>query len=228
MNKLLLLHGALGASEQFLPIKEALKEQYELHSIDFYGHGTSAFSSAGFAIPVFAKQVIEYLDKNNMASINIFGYSMGGYVALYLAKHYPLRVNKIMTLATKFVWTPEIAASETKMLNPELIESKVPDFAQQLKARHGEHKWKELLQHTAEMMVDMGNNAVLNSKDYSTIEQAVLLGLGDRDKMVSLQESQEVFKSLKNSGFYILPYTKHPLESVDTKRLSTEIIRFVQ
>lgn len=228
MNKLILLHGALGASEQFIHLKNTLEKNYEIHILDFYGHGQQDFFSSEFSIPVFAKQTIEYLDKNKIDRIHIFGYSMGGYVALYLAKHYPERVLKIMTLATKFNWTPESAAAETKMLNPEIIEAKVPDFAKQLKERHGGEKWKKLLQHTAEMMMNMGNKNTLSIDEFKSIEHTVLIGLGDRDKMVSFEESHKVFQLIKNSGFYVLPHTKHPFESVDTKRLATKITSFIQ
>ncbi len=51
---------------------------------------------------------------------------MGGYVALYLAKHHLQLVHKIFTLATKFHWDETVAANENKRLQPEGIEEKVP------------------------------------------------------------------------------------------------------
>ena len=47
------------------------------------------------------------------------GHSMGGYVALKLALKRPELVDRIITLGTKFNWTPEVAAKEVKMLNPD-------------------------------------------------------------------------------------------------------------
>ncbi len=225
----LLLHGALGSAGQFTLLKERLSyQEVPVHTLSFAGHGLLNEDIAVFSIPLFARQVISYLDANNLATVNIFGYSMGGYVALYVARHYPKRIQKIMTLATKFHWTPEIAVGETKMLNPDLIEHKVPEFAQQLKKLHGEQHWKTLLKKTADMMISLGHAPALQTEDFTKIEQAVLIGLGDSDKMVSLEESMNVYKSLKNSGFYMMPHTKHPIESVDTKRLAFEIASFMQ
>ena len=47
------------------------------------------------------EDAIELLQQNNMEQANIFGYSMGGYVGMYLAKHHPGKNNRLITLATK-------------------------------------------------------------------------------------------------------------------------------
>jgi hypothetical protein len=57
---------------------------------------------------------------------------MGGYVALYLASANENLLDKIANLGTKFDWNPETALKESKMLNVEQIEIKVPKFAEVL------------------------------------------------------------------------------------------------
>src|SRR5690349_7993403 len=107
MNSLLILHGALGAAFQLDPIKSFVQNQYkEVHFLNFSGHGGAAFQSE-FGIEQFAKDTLKYLDDNRLKEVDIFGYSMGGYVALWLAKQYPERVGKIITLGTKFDWSVE-------------------------------------------------------------------------------------------------------------------------
>ena len=44
--------------------------------------------------------------------------------------------------------------------------------------------------------------------------------LGDRDKMVSLDETVAVYKSLPNAEMCVLPNTPHPLEQADTGLLT--------
>ncbi|MFL5753823.1 MAG: alpha/beta fold hydrolase, partial [Bacteroidia bacterium] len=188
MEKLLLLHGALGSKEQFKELSLLLGEKYEIHSLDFYGHGQVGFAEE-FSIASFARQVSLYLLENSIQSINIFGYSMGGYVGLYLARHYPGVVRKVMTLATKFSWSPEEAQNEAGILNADLLESKSPSFVLEQKERHGEYKWKQLLNETAAMMIGLGAKNALTKKDLSEINSPVLIGAGDRDKMVGLEES---------------------------------------
>ena len=108
-NSILLLHGALGSEVQFTELKKALSESFDVHTLTFEGHGGRA-SNRPFSMGGFVENVVDYLDKNGLDSVNIFGYSMGGYVALMLAKEHPNRVNKIMTLGTKFAWNPEFSA----------------------------------------------------------------------------------------------------------------------
>ncbi len=138
---LLLLHGAIGAKNQLIPLSEKLSDNFIVHTINFAGHGGEPMPEY-FSIEGFAKDVLNYLNKNNINRVTIFGYSMGGYIALYVAKHHPEKVNKIFTFATKFLWTPEIAQKEAKMLDPIKIEDKIPSFAQILAQRHSPNDWK--------------------------------------------------------------------------------------
>ncbi len=222
MEQLLLLHGAIGAKDQLEPLKQQLSSQFIVHSINLSGHGSEALPEY-FSIEQFAKDVIAFLDKHAIPTINIFGYSMGGYVALFLAKNYPDRVKKVMTLATKFLWTPEIAQQEVKMLNPQVIAEKLPAFAKTLESRHQPNDWKEVLQKTAAMMLKLGELNTLSLTDYPSIEQPVLITIGDKDSMVTLEETIAVYRQLKNAEFMVFPNTQHPIEKVDVNRLSVEI-----
>lgn len=227
MNKLLLLHGALGARTQFEKLSHLLKESFDVHSINFTGHGGSVIPTEPFSIQMFAGDIINWLDENNIGKINIFGYSMGGYAAMYLAKHHPEKVNKIFTLATKFEWSEEISAREVKMLDAAKIKEKVPQFAKELRSRHSPQNWETVLGKTSEMMINLGKKNELTFDDISTIECCIQIGIGDRDKMVSLEESIAAYRSLKNGELQVLPNTPHPLEQVDAERLNYEIKSFL-
>ena len=222
MKKILFLHGAIGAKSQFDGLIKLLQNDYEIHTLNFSGHGGLELPVT-FSIEVFANDVLSYLDKNNIEQIDIFGYSMGGYVALYLAKNYPNKIGKIFTLASKFEWNEEIALKESKMLNPEKISDKIPAFAEILNQRHIPQDWKIVLNKTAEMMIEMGKNNPLNLEDYMDINHDIRISIGDNDNMVSLQETIEVYKTLPNSSFLVMPNTQHPIEKIDNNRLVFEL-----
>ena len=145
---LLLLHGAIGSKQQLQELADILEDKYIVHTISFSAHGGTHISEEPFSIELFAEEVLNYLQENNIAQTTVFGYSMGGYVALYLAKYYPQKINKVITLATKFYWDEEIAAREIKMLDADLIQKKLPAFAQQLQQRHAPQDWKIVLEKT--------------------------------------------------------------------------------
>src|SRR3712207_9473087 len=78
---LLLLHGAIGASDQFAPLLPLLNPAFDLHALDFEGHGASPLQGHPFTIERFAANVLDYLEQHRIERTHVFGYSMGGYVA---------------------------------------------------------------------------------------------------------------------------------------------------
>ncbi len=227
MEHLLLLHGAIGAKDQLQPLAEQLAGKYKVHTIDFAGHGGSTIPEKIFSIPFFATQVLTFLEENNIDSTNVFGYSMGGYVAIYLAKNNPSKIIKCITLATKYYWDENVAAKETKKLDPAIIQQKIPAFAAQLKQRHAPQDWEMVLKKTAELLKNLGKNNALQLQDYAEINKPVLLLIGDRDKMITLEETLAVFNQLPNAEMAMLPGTPHPIEQVDISMLTFLINKFL-
>ena len=216
---LLLLHGAIGSSAQFTSLLQALSGKYKLHILDFTGHGTSVLYNGEFSIQLFTNDVAAYMDANNLSKVVIFGYSMGGFVALNFALTYPERVIKIITLATKFRWDEETAAKEVKMLDPEKIILKLPAFAESLRIRHVYNTWQQVLYKTGKMMIELGKNNPLANQYRKMINVPVMLLLGDRDTMVTLDETVEMFTLLPNARLGVLPGTAHPIEKIDLQLL---------
>jgi pimeloyl-ACP methyl ester carboxylesterase len=225
MQHILLLHGALGSRQQLDSLAKALGKYYTVHQLNFSGHGDAAMPHQ-FSITIFANDVLTYLASNKIEKTHIFGYSMGGYVALYIALHYPEKVSGVFTLATKFAWTPAFAANEVKQLQPGKITEKVPAFAQHLEQIHQPNQWKEVVEKTAVMMQDLGNNPALNMQELTKIKCAVQVAVGDKDAMVTLEETVEVFKHLPDVRLQVMPNTKHPIEKVNANYLAEDVYRF--
>lgn len=239
MKHLLILHGAIGSQKQFLDLTKLLTDkqnpnffEHKIHLLDFSGHGGKKFENH-FNINQFTNEVADYIVANNISELDIFGYSMGGYVAINLAlkisnnqEKHNFKINKIFTLATKFEWSEAIAAKEIKMLDADKILEKIPQFAQELQNRHYPNDWKEVLAKTANMMIEMGKNSPLKLEELNQIQTEIRIAIGDSDKMVSLQETIDVFNNLPNSSLLILPNTTHPIEKVNLERLTYEFRQF--
>jgi pimeloyl-ACP methyl ester carboxylesterase len=226
MENIILLHGALGAANMLQSLKHALSSDYKVYTVNFTGHGSKALPDAPFSIAMFTQDVLNLMDQEELEQAHIFGYSMGGYVGLYLAHLYPQRIKSVFTVATKFDWSQEVAAHETRMLNPEKIKEKVPHFAATLADRHAPQPWEDIMLKTAEMMLQLGQKPLLTPKVLATIKQPVQVAVGDRDNMVTIQETTEVFIQLPNASLLVLPHTQHPLETIKTERLQYEINTF--
>ena len=225
-TNLILTHGAIGSSSQFIELKNALSDTFNVFVFDFEGHGNEAFQHRPFKIENFSDNLESVIVKNRLQPADIFGYSMGGYVALYLASTRPELINRIYTLATKFEWTAESAKRETEMLSAEKIEMKLPHFAALLERRHI-HGWKENLLRTKQMIVSLGENPVLNKENMKNIISECRISVGDSDKMVSKEESKMFASFIQKSEVKILQNTEHPIEKTDLSLLVSEIKDFL-
>ncbi len=227
MHPILLLHGAIGSSDQLRPLKNKLASDFQIIEFNFPGHGGGALPNEGFTIPLFAQSVLEFLKEQNLDKVHIVGYSMGGYVGAYLARHYPERVARLATLATKFFWDSATSAKEIKMLDAEKIREKLPHFAEALANRHAPTDWKQVLEYTASMLHGMGENNPLKPEDLKEIQNEVLLLLGDRDRMVTLEETVATYQSLPHGQMGILPATPHPVEQVNLDAWAFLVAQFL-
>lgn len=225
-TNLLLLHGALGSEVQLQPLQKLLSKDFNVHPLNFEGHG-GRNSDDEFNMERFAENVVEKLQELNISQTHIFGYSMGGYVALTFAKKHPEKVEKIVTLGTKFNWTVESAQQEVKMLNPDKIEEKVPAFAKRLHELHQPNDWKEVMHKTANMMLTLANGKKLTNIDLQQIPHKVLIGIGALDNMVSVEESENAATQLPNGSLKIINDVKHPIEKVEMNILASVIHDFI-
>lgn len=222
MQPLILLHGALGCAQSMYPLSTLLDDIAEVHILDFSGHGESRWPENGYSMERFEQDVLQLLDERSLAAAHIFGYSMGGFVGLKLAKAHPDRVLSVTTLATKFDWTEETCQREAQSLDPETLEAKAPKFVAGLSQAHSRHGWRKVVENTRELLKNMSNYRFHNG-DLSSIETKCRLMVGDRDKMVRIDETREAFRNLPNAEFAVLPGTPHALEAVNRELLAANI-----
>lgn len=220
---LLLLHGAVGSAAQFEALIPLLAEYFDVYFPDFEGHGPRP-SERDFRIEHFAENAVDFLEHQIHGPVDVFGYSMGGYVAVWLARTHPDRIGRVLTLATKYLWTPDAAAREIGLINPDKIEAKVPQFARALEARHSALGWREVLTRTAAMLTGLGEHNLLAEEVLRTIPHPIRVAVGDRDTTVSVEESAAVYRALPNAQLQVLPGTPHPLEKIGAERLAAFIM----
>ncbi len=180
-----------------------------------------------FRIEHFAENTHDYLRQHKLEDANIFGYSMGGYVACVLAKTNPKLVSSIVTLGTKFYWDREVAEHEMRFVDIEKIKAKVPQFAQSLKERHTGAGWENVVNYTREMLHNLGERGgAISADDLASLDQRIKIMIGDRDTTVTFDESISSYRALKHGAFEVLPATPHPLEKVSMARLAFGLREF--
>jgi pimeloyl-ACP methyl ester carboxylesterase len=214
-QKLLILHGALGSKHQFEPLISKAKKYFDVYFYTFSGHAEKDFSGQ-YTLESLADELRTFVQKNQLEGSVIFGFSMGGYIALYTALSENLICKRIITLGTKFAWNPQSAEKEIAKLNPTLIEEKAPHFANDLQRRHKD--WKKLLEKTCDLMKSLGDSPLINSQTLSSLQFPVIIARGKNDRMVSREESFQMALH-KNVRFIELENTPHPIERVSVDQL---------
>jgi len=224
---LILLHGALGDANQLAPLATRLANSRRITVVELEGHGATPLRARPFRIESFASSVLDTLDQRGIAGADFFGYSMGGYIALYLAATVPERVMRVATLATKIAWTPDVAARESAMLDAATIRAKIPKFAAALEARHTAAGWERLLASTAGLLHELGARPVVTDALLASITQPARIAVGDRDATVTLDECASAVRRLANGELEVHPRTPHPFEKAPIGRIVASLSDFL-
>lgn len=226
MKKLLLLHGALGSASQMEPLADLLRDEFDIYSFDFPGHGGKNLLTESLSIANLSNSVVDFIQQFELENCDVFGYSMGGYVALNLQANKQIRFNKIITLATKFNWDNEIVTNEISKLDPEKIQQNIPAFAALLANRHLPNDWKKLMIEIASLMKNLGTNH-LEDNNFKSIQCPVRICVGDRDNMISVEESLHTYRQFPNGSLSVFSDTSHPFEKLSYVKLASEIKQFI-
>ena len=206
------------------PLEGALSGTFEVFNYEFDGHGSKSLTKDLFSISNFVIQLDSFIQELG-EEVHIFGYSMGGFIALISASRGNQAIKTISTLGTKMSWSQEIAENEIKNLDPDLIKEKVPKFFKALEQRHGDH-WVEVLGRTSDFMASLGFHNPLQEETMGQVKCPVQLLIGERDQMVSVEETKLVSQWIPEATLKVLSEVQHPIEKLDTKYLAALIADF--
>ena len=100
---LLLLHGGLfDIDQQFGPLLPGLSAGRRVVAVEFQGHGHTNDIDRPFSSAAFATDVLAVLDHLGIDRADVFGFSIGGAVALELGIRHRERVNRLIVSSVSF------------------------------------------------------------------------------------------------------------------------------
>ncbi len=94
---LIILHGLLGLSDNWVSIGKILALNYNVIIPDLRNHGQSPHSS-NFNYEAMAEDIVELMDDLKLKSAVIMGHSMGGKVAMQFALQNPEKTDKLIVV----------------------------------------------------------------------------------------------------------------------------------
>ena len=96
---LILLHGGLGSSEMFGPVRPLLAERHQVVAVDLQGHGRTADIDRPIDVRLMADDIAALSDHLGLDRPDLVGYSLGGGVALHTAAKYPNKVRRLVVVS---------------------------------------------------------------------------------------------------------------------------------
>ena len=120
---LTLLHGYPLDHTIWLEVAGKLKNEARVITPDLRGQGGSPAPSGVYSMQMLAEDVLRLMDKLGVEATIIGGHSMGGYVALAMAKHHPDRLLGL-TLIASHAYADSPEKRQTRLESIEQIRSR--------------------------------------------------------------------------------------------------------
>lgn len=99
---LLVLHGGLGSIDMFGPVLSALAAKRQVIAVDLHGHGRTALGTRTVNMSDMGNDMAGIVEALGFPQTDVFGYSMGGAVALRFAIQHPGKVRRLALLSAGF------------------------------------------------------------------------------------------------------------------------------
>jgi pimeloyl-ACP methyl ester carboxylesterase len=93
---LVLLHGLGRRWQVFLPIIPGLSMRWQIIAPDLRGHGKSGKVPRGYQGPQYAEDIARLLREQVQTPAVLFGHSLGGLLAMWIASHHPELVRAVI------------------------------------------------------------------------------------------------------------------------------------
>ncbi len=212
---ILFLHSALSTQREFDKLSSFYEDRKQI-LLDFPSHGESTTTFDSLTTQDLARFVRDLLEYLKVYSVDIIGYSLGGYVAIELALIAPSTVHSIVSHAMKFYWTEDATADSLAGINPAAIKARSSKGYEILSGMHGANG----LDRTSLLMksiIEHFRSEQLTPVKLREFHCPLLLSVGDRDALVPPEEVSRLYLELEKSKTYCAthPNSPHQLSKLD-------------
>ena len=94
---IILIHGFLYHTVMWKKNIDDLAKKFKVYAIDLWGWGYSErLKEQEYSFERYGKQIVGFMDALNIKKATLAGQSMGGGISVYVAAHYPDRVDRLI------------------------------------------------------------------------------------------------------------------------------------
>lgn len=224
-ESVILLPGLLGTIEgEWQPHLESIKHYHlQVIGIDWPYHKDTTAIPPSLSFQTLVDETIRSIEALGLERIVVWGYSLGGYVALEIERRSPGLLEGIWMHATKFFWSDKDIALFRKELT---IESMSPRRKELLLKQFGD-RWEQLVLLNSSLFEDILENG-LTLDDLLDVRIPVLVTAGDQDEFVSPSEVERLADILSGGEWQILNGVRHSLHSTRSSLIIPTAMEFTR
>ncbi len=247
---LILIHGFLYHTVMWKKNIDALAEKFKVYAIDLWGFGYSErLPQLDYGFPLFGRQIKGFMEALGIPRATLVGQSMGGGIAVYVAAHYPDKVDRLILVDPAVIPYPDtIVATIYKLPGVgEFLNSLPGDFVMKNNLKNfwfydprkvtDEYAAEVLqplcIQGSHEALMYILRNVLkepLVEKEARQLAQTnlpILLIHGREDKAVPLNRSRALNKLWKSSRLVIFERSGHSPEEEHPEQFNRVAMEFL-
>ncbi|RYG38512.1 alpha/beta hydrolase [bacterium] len=224
---LVLLHGSFGTADGWSTILPTLEKERQMIVVELRGHGRTEGVETPLTPEAMADDTAALLKHLKIEKADVFGYSMGGKVALALAIRHPEAVRKMAILGAamgsmKDTFTAE-AYNQFLSITPENFNFAAVKDPYTKVSPHPE-KWPDLVKG----IVEGGRSFKgFTEEQVRGIQAPTLVMLGDREG-IKLEHVVEMYRTLPNAQLAIFSKADHFLLYTGADRVLGTLVPFLE
>ena len=225
-DTIVLLHGANGSRAEMLPLAAMLPARLAPFAPNWLGHGGRPAPGADYSMTALVDDLTATLDEAGIGRCFLFGYSIGGYLALALARRLPERVRGIVTLATRHMWHRAAVDHLVYLATPDRLEKN--GRAEELAGLHHPTDWQLVNGANRRMFADLGAAAPMSDDDLRGIAAPVLVLNATDDPLVPETETRALAGLFTTYRLGLFEGSAHPLPSTPLDQIAAAIDDFTR
>ena len=221
LRTIVLLHGGLGAIEDFAGQIEALSADYRVIAIDSRGHGRSSDRDDPISYHQMALDVVGVMDHVGVEAATIVGWSDGGVIGLDLGINFPARINGLFLIGTYY----SISGTRPSVSNDDLMAAYIRHAATQYQMISATPERFE--EFSAKIFAMWSSEPVYSEEQVRSITAPTLVAHGAYEEAIEEGHARHMAELIPNARFWLIDNASHFAMWQQSEAVNAAIIEFV-